>query len=103
MLTKALSFFIYILCIIAIMNQKRFCVELSAGKMNTLRNMILNIDKMKRSNFCSLNLLIRSFKRVQFDLIPCVSESQVISQCEMVQCPTSCCYCTCACIICRMN
>ena len=74
MLIEALSFFIWILCFIAIMEQKRFCVELSAGKINTLRNMILNIDKMKRSNFCSLNLLIRSFKRVKVDLIPCVSE-----------------------------
>ena len=74
MLIEAFSFFIWILCFIAIMEQKRFCVELSAGKINTLRNMILNIDKMKRSNFCSLNLLIRSFKRVKVDLIPCVSE-----------------------------
>ena len=76
MLTEALFFFICILCIIA-MDQKRFCVELSAGKINTLRNMILNIDKMKKSNFCSLNLLIRSFKRVKFDLIPCVSNISV--------------------------
>ena len=69
------------------MDQERFCVKLSAEK---IKKMILYIDIMKRNNFCSLNLLIRSFKRVKFDLILCVlSKSQVISQCNMVQLPAS--------------
>ena len=63
-----MHFFVY-----AVDCKERVKLSLSAGEINILKYEVLTLGR-RSSNAClSLSRMIRLFRKVNFDLIPCVS------------------------------